>query len=98
MRSAIRSRTRRGSWTSWGALTRLLATTSFDLWVPTSDKSLVPLMSYRDEIARLSRFVAPGDLGFRVTNRKDETIEVAVRCGLRVPQTVRVNDRAEAER
>ena len=80
-----------------GALRHLLATTPFDLVVPTSDKSLVPLMAYRDEIARLSRFVAPGDLGFRVTNRKDETIEVAVRCGLRVPQTVRVNDRAEAE-
>ena len=79
------------------ALRRLLAARSFDLVVPTSDKSLVPLMSYRDEIARLSRFVAPGNRGFRVTNRKDETIDVAIRCGLPVPKTVRVNDRDEAE-
>jgi predicted ATP-grasp superfamily ATP-dependent carboligase/protein-tyrosine-phosphatase len=80
------------------ALRRLLAATPFDLVVPTSDKSLVPLMAYRDEIARLSRFVAPSDRGFRVTNRKDETIALAASCGLRVPQTVRVENPAEADR
>ena len=78
------------------ALRRLLAATPFDLVVPTSDKSLVPLMAYRDEIARVSRFVAPDDVGFRVTNRKDETIALAAACGLRVPKTVRVENAAEA--
>jgi predicted ATP-grasp superfamily ATP-dependent carboligase/protein-tyrosine-phosphatase len=80
------------------ALRRLLAATTFDLVVPTSDKSLVPLMAYREEISRLSRFVAPDPAGFRVTNRKDETLELAARCGLRVPQTVRVEDPSEAGR
>ena len=78
------------------ALRRLLAATPFDLVVPTSDKSLVPLMAYRDEISRLSRFVAPDDVGFRVTNRKDETLALAVTCGLRVPRTVRVESPSDA--
>jgi predicted ATP-grasp superfamily ATP-dependent carboligase/protein-tyrosine-phosphatase len=78
------------------ALRRLLAATSFDLVVPTSDKSLVPLMAYRDEISRVSRFVAPDDVGFRVTNRKDETLALAAACGMRVPRTVRVDNAVEA--
>jgi len=55
-------------------------------------------MPQRDEIARLSRFAAPNDLGFRVTNRKDETIALAVTCGLHVPRTIRVSDPADAGR
>ena len=65
--------------------------------IPTSDKSLVPLMAHRDEIARLSRFAAPTDVGFRVTNRKDETISIATACGLHVPRTIRVDDAAQAD-
>jgi len=79
-----------------GALRWLLVSNPFDLVVPTSDKALVPLMAHRDEIARLSRFAAPTDVGFRATNRKDETIALAVTCGLRVPRTIRVENAAEA--
>ena len=75
----------------------LIGTTPFDLVIPTSDKALVPLMSHRDEIARLSRFVAPTPKGFRVTNRKDETVALAAACGLRVPRTIRVDTGPEAE-
>jgi len=79
------------------ALQQLLAATAFDLVVPTSDKSLVPLMPHRDQIARLSQLAAPTDVGFRVTNRKDETIALAATCGLHVPRTIRVGNVAEAE-
>jgi predicted ATP-grasp superfamily ATP-dependent carboligase/protein-tyrosine-phosphatase len=75
-------------------LLALLSDTPFDLVVPTSDKSLVPLMAHRESIDRLSRFVAPSDAAFRATNRKDETIEIARACGLRVPATVRVESLA----
>lgn len=80
------------------ALLALLKGSSFDLVVPTSDKSLVPLMSHREEIAALSRFVGPTPAAFRATNRKDETMEIAQSCGLRIPRTVRVETAGDLSR
>jgi len=77
-----------------GSLVQLLDHDPFDLVIPTSDKSLVPLMAHRAEIDRRSLFVAPTRRGFEVTNRKNETLDLARACGIRVPETLLVEARA----
>lgn len=69
-------------------LLQLLALVRFDLVIPTSDKTLVPLMPKSSEINALSRFVAPDEKGFYITNRKDETFSLARRIGVPIPHTI----------
>ena len=65
----------------------LLAQEQFQLVVPTSDKTLVPLMQHREVIDRHSCFLAPTPEAFDVTNRKDRTVAIAREIGLAVPRT-----------
>jgi len=74
---------------------QLIGHIQFDVVVPTSDKSLVPLMAKRDEINALSCFVAPDDKGFMITNRKDETLKVARRVGVPIPWTVNLANKED---
>ncbi|MBX3442330.1 MAG: ATP-grasp domain-containing protein [Planctomyces sp.] len=59
----------------------------FDLIVPTSDKSLTPLMPHRDELNRHAHFVAPDDVGFEFTSNKDQTLSKASELGIPIPST-----------
>ena len=74
---------------------QLLAHIEFDVVVPTSDKSLVPLMAKRDEINALSCLVGPDEKGFMITNRKDETLKVAQRVGVPIPWTVNLANKED---
>jgi len=74
---------------------QLIGHIQFDVVVPTSDKSLVPLMAKRDEINALSCFVGPDEKGFMITNRKDETLKVAQRVGVPIPWTVNLANKED---
>lgn len=73
----------------------LIRRVSFDLAVPTSDKALVPLMAYREEIERHTRFAGPDPVGFAATNDKAETVRLAWRLGIPVPRTLLLSAEAE---
>jgi protein-tyrosine-phosphatase/predicted ATP-grasp superfamily ATP-dependent carboligase len=65
----------------------LLSRERFDLVIPTSDKSLVPLFPWRSEVEALARFAVPDEDGFRVAYHKDETVRLAGELGVTVPRT-----------
>lgn len=75
----------------------LISSISFDLVIPTSDKTLVPLIPKRDEINSLSRFVGPDERGFKATNDKRETLSVAEKVGIPIPWTLRLNDTSDLQ-
>jgi predicted ATP-grasp superfamily ATP-dependent carboligase/protein-tyrosine-phosphatase len=68
-------------------LLELLGRERFDLVIPTSDKSLVPLLPWRSEVESLTRFAVPDEDGFRVAYHKDETVRLALELGVPVPRT-----------
>ena len=53
----------------------------FDLAVPTSDKTLLPLMARRLDLETYTRFAAPDQAGFEATYYKHITVAVARRLG-----------------
>lgn len=65
----------------------LLDQQRFDLALPTSDKALVPLMPYREELNERTCFVAPDEAGFEATYYKHVTLAVARRLGIPTPRT-----------
>ncbi len=75
----------------------LISSIPFDLVIPTSDKTLVPLITKRDEINSLSRFVGPDERGFKATNDKRETLSIAQKVGIPIPWTLRLNDNSDLE-
>lgn len=65
----------------------LLASRRFDLVLPTSDKTLVPLMPWREQISQHTRFAAPDETGFEATYYKHITLALARRLGIPTPRT-----------
>ncbi|MBY0522959.1 MAG: ATP-grasp domain-containing protein [Gemmataceae bacterium] len=59
----------------------------FDLVVPTSDASLVPLMPWRDTLAARACLAFPDTEGFAATHGKHHTIAIAERLGIATPRT-----------
>ena len=75
----------------------LVEQTQFDLVIPVSDTSLVPLMPFREQLARRTKFAAPTDAGFAATNNKAATWRLALRCDVPVPPSVLVQQDADIQ-
>ncbi len=75
------------------AVIETVQSTAFDLLVPVSDKSLVALMPFREQLNAHTRFAAPDVHGFEITHDKAQTLALAERLGIPIPPTVRVRDR-----
>jgi len=74
------------------SILELVANGDYSLVLPTSDKSLVPLMARHKELRRFVPFAAPEDRGFHSTHCKSITVSVASRAGICVPITKVVHD------
>ena len=71
---------------------------NYDLIIPISDNSLIPLMSVREEINEYAALVAPDKKGFEATNDKAVTMRLAQELDIPIPSTTLINSRAELER
>ena len=59
----------------------------FDLVIPTSDKTLVPLLSKREEIGVHARLALPDEMGYQIAFHKNKTMDLARELGIPVPET-----------
>ncbi|MBE9505887.1 MAG: ATP-grasp domain-containing protein [Chloroflexi bacterium] len=75
-----------------------LAQHDYDVVVPSLDHSLMPLARRKPEVEQLTRFPYLGYELLRYGRDKALTVEVARRCGIRVPATFVVHGPADAER
>jgi protein-tyrosine-phosphatase/predicted ATP-grasp superfamily ATP-dependent carboligase len=60
----------------------------FDLALPTSDAGLISLMPCREQVEQYTRLAVPDEAGFAATNDKAETMRLAQRLGIAIPQTL----------
>jgi len=68
------------------ALADLMDRESFDLVIPCSDPSLIPLQLHRSELATHGRIYHLSDEAFRIVSDKLEANELARSVGLRLPR------------
>jgi protein-tyrosine-phosphatase/predicted ATP-grasp superfamily ATP-dependent carboligase len=68
-------------------LRALLEREPFDLVIPTSDITLVPIAERRDVFARLAPLAIPDEAAFESSYSKEKTLAVAQRVGVPIPPT-----------
>lgn len=65
----------------------LLAERTFDLVIPTSDASLIPIVRSRSQLENLAKFAVPDDYGFLHTHQKHLTLRLAEDLQVPIPRT-----------
>ncbi|MGB6975741.1 MAG: ATP-grasp domain-containing protein [Terracidiphilus sp.] len=73
------------------ALSRLLAQERFDLVIPTSDATMIPLQERRADLPFSERIYLLSDHAFEVTQDKAKTYALARSLGIPVPGQITVN-------
>ncbi len=84
--------TRVEDWVS--ELRALLEAERFDLVIPTSDNSLVPIATRRAVFEPLARLAIPDETGFEGSYSKDKTFARASRLGVPIPRTLALDSPA----
>lgn len=69
-------------------LKEVLKSQRFDLVIPASDRSLVPIMSKKDEFEPLAKLAIPDERCFKVSYFKNHTVAMARELGIPIPTTV----------
>ena len=75
-----------------------LAHHAYDVVIPLYDRTLLPLARRKSDVERLTRFPFLGYDALRHGRDKALTVEVAKRCGVRVPATYEVHGQTDATR
>jgi protein-tyrosine-phosphatase len=82
---------------SWKtAFISILAAERFDLVIPCSDQTLLPLQAHRSDLERYTRLAIPDGKAFAVAFDKFETYDLAKSLGIRVAKGCRIRDRSQA--
>ncbi len=85
-----------GSWKN--DLLGILESWPFDLVIPCTDQTIIPLRSASDELRRLARFyLLPGDT-YEIVSNKVQTIALASSLGVPVPEEIEIENKEEAVR
>lgn len=79
----------------YDAFRLLLSQQHFDLVIPITDVSLVPLVRRRNEFERSVRLAIPSDRAFEYSYFKNKTYEMALSLDVPVPQTHCVSTQSE---
>jgi protein-tyrosine-phosphatase/predicted ATP-grasp superfamily ATP-dependent carboligase len=78
-----------------GALTRLLEAERFDLVIPTTDESMLPVVRERLQLEKLVKLAIPSEHAFLAAYVKSKTAELARSLGVAVPRQVAVSSEAD---
>jgi predicted ATP-grasp superfamily ATP-dependent carboligase len=76
-------------------LERVLAIGQHDLLIPTDDVAISAVMEHYDRISDSVQIACPRPEITRKILNKEDSLEAASRCGLRVPRTVTIRNSAE---
>jgi protein-tyrosine-phosphatase/predicted ATP-grasp superfamily ATP-dependent carboligase len=80
--------------TRWlAALIDLVEREKFDLVMPTTDISILPLVKERAALEKAAKLAIPSDRAFYCAYRKNETAELAQSLNVPVPRQILVSDR-----
>lgn len=69
-------------------LKEVLKSQRFDLVIPASDRSLVPIMSKKDEFKALAKLAVPDERCFKASYFKNYTVAMARELGVPIPTTL----------
>jgi predicted ATP-grasp superfamily ATP-dependent carboligase len=72
-------------------LQKVLAAGRHDLLIPTDDVAISAVMEHYDQISDSIQIACPPPETTRKVLKKEETLEAASQCGLRVPRTITVS-------
>ena len=73
------------------ALIEVLEREKFDLVIPTSDGSMLPLIKKRSTLERIVKLAIPSDEAFFCAYRKNETVELCRRLQVPIPRQIVVS-------
>jgi predicted ATP-grasp superfamily ATP-dependent carboligase len=79
------------------SLTRLISSQQFDMLIPATDAALAAISAHDEHLRALLHVACPPPQVVQRVLNKSLTLEIAQKCGIRVPQSYRIRTLAELE-